>query len=126
MARETDIITADGLTLYQTIRRSSDGEYYNGASFEVFNAGHWTSYATALNKTVLSSGLLADYAANFPTLAAGQYQVEIYRQAGGSPALGDGPPRWVSIIAWNGAAEVTVQNVITSNPAIVRNVSIAS
>ena len=109
--RETDLTTSDGLTLYQTIRRQSDGQYWTGSVFEAFNAAHWTSYAQALAKLVISAGTQANYHADFPALAAGTYLTDVFVQAGSSPAVTDGPPRWTGEIEWDGSAEIVLSRI---------------
>jgi hypothetical protein len=132
MARETDILTVDGLVLYQTIRRAGDGFYWTGSAFEVFNSGHWASYALPLTKAVLSANVQADYHADFPVVPAGVYVVDLYVRADGSAAVTDGPPRYSGKMSWAGTAEVLVPAtdssgfVTTANPAIIRSVTIVA
>lgn len=110
MSREIDLTTSDGLTLYAVIHRKRDGQYWTGTgtAFEARNNAHWATpgYCVALNKDVISAGVQANYSADFPALPADAYAVEIYTQAGGSPAPSDGVPRWEGSIEWDGTAEI--------------------
>ncbi len=114
MSRETNINTVDGLALYQTIQRAADGFYWTGSVFEAYNASHWPIYAFALTKVVLVANVEAEYYANFPSVAAGLYRINVYAQVGGSPANTDGPPRYQGDLEWNGSAELNFVNLSTT------------
>jgi len=111
MSRETNITTADGLTLYQTIEQQSTGQYWNGAAFEPFAAAHWHNYALSLTKTVLSANVQANYSLDFPAAiaTAGSYQVNVYIQCGSAAAPTDGPPQWAAQIDWTGTGESSAE-----------------
>lgn len=112
MANETNIITADQLTLYQLVRRASDGHYYNGSGFEAFNVSHWSTYVTPLTRVTLVANISAMYSGSFPVVAAGLYYVDVYVQAGESPVASDSPPRWEGQMPWGGTSEVSVTSLL--------------
>jgi len=94
----------NGSTWYAVIVRASDGYWLNGSTFEDPVVANWTSYARALTQKSTTGAYYGD----FPAIAAGLYDVVIYRQAGGSPAASDGPPVAVPTIDWKGSSEATL------------------
>lgn len=114
--RETDITTLDGLTLYQTVRNSL-GQYWTGTVFENRNASNWSEYAESLTKSVISANVQANYSANFPSLPAGTYRVDVYVQSGGSPAITDGAPRWSGQVFWNGNTDTGAADTHYAGPS---------
>ena len=89
----------EGATLYAIIRRLSDGAVYSAAdlAFETWSDGNIGNYDIPLNDQDGNH-----YSTDFPTgIAAGQYKVDIFLQAGGSPADGDWSPShgWIN---WGG------------------------
>lgn len=78
-----------GVTIYANRRNKLNGQVWNGAAFEVYNAAHWATYAIALTEQA-GSGY---YTAAAPAGTAGFFVSDaFYQQAGGSPATSDGPP----------------------------------
>jgi hypothetical protein len=83
---------ATGSTLYAVIRTAT-GTVWNTAgtpNFEARTVANWTDYDVALAETPASSYF---YVGTFPPIAgnmvAGWYWVDVYLQAGASPAIGD-------------------------------------
>lgn len=114
MANEITLGYTTGATLYAVVT-SSTGSYWNGTAFEGFVAGHWSTYAIALAEASGSG----QYFGNFPAAGGGAYTVEIYAQAGGSPATTDGPPIATGQMQWNGTAEVPLSSLATFTAAQV-------
>jgi len=84
--------TATGETLYFTIRNTAR-QMWNTAgtpAFETLTVANWTDYDIAMSESPASSYL---YAGDFPAVSgnmvAGLYWVDIYKRAGGSPAISD-------------------------------------
>lgn len=84
MANEILAAEASGLTCYALILNTV-GQIYNGAAFEAYAAGNWSTYARTLTERT-STG---QYLATMPALPAGAYRIAVYLQAGASPAIGD-------------------------------------
>jgi len=100
------------VTLYATVRNAG-GQYYNGAAFENFTLANWANYAIAMAETPAGGYL---YLGNFPALAAGNYQVDVYQRAGAAAAVGD------TILAggsynWSGTAEICLDASVSSRLA---------
>jgi hypothetical protein len=74
---------ATGVTLY-AIRRNAAGQIWNGSSYVTQVNASWATYAIALTETPAGGYLYLADAAD----AAGD-AVEIYRQAGATPAITD-------------------------------------
>lgn len=119
MAKEISLGYSPSANLYAIVKTAT-GQYANGSTPEAFNAANWGSYAVALAEYATATG---QYSANFPALPAGAYRVEVYARAGGSPALGDGPPAFEGSIQWDGAAEVTLASRSTFAGGTVSGVS---
>lgn len=100
MADKIAFAYTTGLTFY-AILRTSAGTFVNGTTPEAYNASHRTNYALSVPEITASSG---QYAVSFPSLTAGFYVVDIYRQAGGSPAASDAPPLFTGDYNWSGTA----------------------
>lgn len=84
--------SATGETLYATIRKPS-GTYWNTAgtpNFETLTVANWGDYDVALSESPASSYF---YVGTFPAVSgnmvAGWYWVDVFKRAGGSPAIGD-------------------------------------
>jgi hypothetical protein len=104
-----------GLTVYAQIV-NTDGQWWNGATFEDFNGANYLTYSIALTEQG-SSGV---YTATFPALItdAGLYDLFFYRQSGGAPAQGDtivGTGR----MSWDGTAEVENPDPPNSQPVLI-------
>lgn len=102
MSHEIGLAWTPGATLYAIVRTAT-GRYALGTTPEAFDAAHWASYAIALAELATGSG---QYAGDFPALPAGIYAVDVYAQAGSSPAPSDGPPLATGQMQWGGTAEV--------------------
>lgn len=85
MAREIRGTSPSG-TLYARIMNPS-GLWWNGSSFEAYNASNYSDYDIAMTE----QGASGVYVADFPTAitSSGTYEYYVHRQAGGSPAEGD-------------------------------------
>lgn len=84
--------SATGETLYATIR-STARQMWNTAgtpNFETLTVVNWTDYDIALSETPASSYF---YVGTFPAISgnmvAGWYWVDVFEQAGASPAISD-------------------------------------
>jgi len=86
-------------TLY-TRAFNSSGQVWNGSSFEDWVDGNVGNYDISL--TDKSSG---QYIGDFPTTAAGRFKVNVYLQAGGSPAITDTVVGTGEIL-WDGTSEI--------------------
>jgi hypothetical protein len=78
---------ATGGTLYAVLRTPA-GLYWAAPDWEALATAHWANYAIPLTETP-SGGY--HYFASFPAVVAGWYWVDLYDQAGGSPAIADTP-----------------------------------
>lgn len=85
MAREIRGTSPSG-TLYARII-SPTGLWWDGTTFEAYDAGSYTDYDVAMTE----QGASGVYVADFPTgiTTGGTYEYFVHRQAGGSPAEGD-------------------------------------
>lgn len=104
-----------GLTVYAQIV-NTDGERWNGSTFEAYNAANYALYNTALTE----QGASGVYTATFPAgiTDAGLYNLFFYRQLGGSPAEGEtivGTAR----MNWDGTAEVEDASPPNSSPSLI-------
>lgn len=93
---------ASGLTMYVHLW-NTNGQIYNGTSFETYLTANIGNYDIPCTELGTASKY---YAANMPSVSAGQYQVWVRAQAGGSPAESDSTnnvPFWIS---WDGNAMV--------------------
>lgn len=103
-----------GLTLYAHIV-NTDGERWNGATFEAYNAANYANYDTALTE----QGASGVYSATFPaTIEAGTYNFIFYRQTGGSPAEGD-LIAGAGSINWDGTEEVADETPENTQPVLL-------
>lgn len=76
--------TTSGLNLY-AIFRDSNGDHWNGSTFENFTGGNYGNYDVALSEW----GTTASYRVAVPAFAAGRYSYKICQRAGASPAQSD-------------------------------------
>ena len=85
MANDIRGVSPSG-TLYARVMNSA-GRWWNGASFEVYSAGNYSTYDIAMTE----QGDSGVYVADFPTgiTQGGTYEYYIHLQDGGSPAEGD-------------------------------------
>ena len=77
-----EVQAQNGLTLYAVFRNAA-GQYWNGSSFEAFNASNWATYDVA-GTEVASANLY-----QWTSTPAGALIVEVRSQIGGSPAAND-------------------------------------
>jgi hypothetical protein len=88
-----------GWTVY--FQYSSDGQLYNGATFEDALASRWGTYANLGTERDLAGGGTGLYLATFPALPSGPYGVSAFRRLGASPALND-PCLGGANVGWDG------------------------
>lgn len=122
MAGELHFGYVHGMALYAIILDAL-GRYWNHtlAAFETFNQANWTAYAVPLGE--LGTGATGQYGGDFPpAIGPGVYAVELYVQAGGGPALGDGPPVGGGRIEWDGGAEIALAELVQV-PALFGTIS---
>jgi hypothetical protein len=113
MANELTLSYQGGGTLYAIIRRQSDGYAWNGTAFEVWSDANVATYDVSL--TSLGGDL---YAADFPSaIAAGDYRIYFYEQAGASPAITDLILRSIAR-HWDGAALASESDITLSSYAL--------
>jgi hypothetical protein len=102
MANEIYTTWPEGATLYAIIRELLTGNVYNNVSgaFEAWSDGSIGSYDIPLTDYDGNH-----YSATFPaTIPEGLYKVDIFLQAGGSPADGDWSPS-SGFMNWDGQQE---------------------
>lgn len=102
MSNEIKFAFDKGSTLYARVFNDT-GQVWNTSdtpAFEDWADGSVTDYDTSL--TDKSSG---QYIGNFPTTAAGRFKVNIYDQAGGSPATDDDVVGTGEML-WGGTSEI--------------------
>jgi len=87
MAQPITALYTTGQHLYAVLI-SPSGTWWNGATFEAYNSGHWSTYAVPLTEYTGSGVYSATYPVSSPTVLTTDV---IYLQAGGSPTLGDTP-----------------------------------
>src|SRR4051812_8943838 len=85
MAAEIRAHYLTGKTLYAVVLRASDGQVWNGSSFESLLTANWSTYAV----TMTEQSTTGFYYGTFPVVAVGLYDVWIYWRSGGSPATTD-------------------------------------
>ena len=79
--------SATGENLYFTVR-SLACTYWNGSSLETLVVAYWANYDIALSESPASSYFFTgDWPSGLST--AGWYWLDIFKRAGGSPAIGD-------------------------------------
>jgi hypothetical protein len=91
-------------TYYYVLIRNADNFYYNGTTFEAYNAAN---YATQYARQVAAPNAQGDYVKDFPGVAAGNYDVKIRQRVGGAAAETD-PPVILGAqnIPWSGTAAI--------------------
>lgn len=101
-------------TLYARIINPA-GLWWNGATFEAYNAANWATYAIAMTQDG-ASGL---YFATMPALitTAGSYDYFVYQQGGASPAESDLLVT-TGKVEWTGSAVVVPSNSATLDTAV--------
>lgn len=119
MANEIRHNTKTSVTLY-ACRFQPNGDVFltNGASDEVWGTGgnNADDYNVTMTETTIGSS--RHYEGDFDAsgnIAAGVYQVTVYRQAGGAPADTD-KPQAQGEIYWNGTSEETLQTILDKLP----------
>ncbi len=81
--------SATGSTVYATVRSSAGRTYWNGSALETLTVANWGNYDIAMPETPASSYFyVGDWPAALTTV--GWYYVDVYLQAGASPAISDG------------------------------------
>lgn len=108
MAKELQGESDIGATCYFLLRNSV-GAIWNGSAFETYAAANYANYDIAATEQG-SSGL---FTADMPAVAAGTYNVQLKRQAGGSPAESDKTAADGTIM-WDGTAIVTHDKLFTT------------
>jgi len=96
--------SATGATLYATIR-SAAGQYWNGSAFEDMQVANWGDYDIPLSESPAGG---YRYVGTFPgDIGEGQYELDVYLQAGGSAAIDD-VLLASAAFAWDGSAEASI------------------
>jgi hypothetical protein len=116
MANEIYVNYSSGNTLYAVIRNRQGGVWY--PSGQVFEAWGTSGRDADDYDIALTDKGGARYTGNFPTAitAAGEYGIQVFLQAGGSPANGDELVASRQIV-WSGKAEITAEKLL-ANKAI--------
>lgn len=104
-ARELDASS----TYYYLLYRNSDNTIYDGTTFVTYNAAN---YASLYARQAAAPNAQNDYVKDFPALAAGDYDVKIRQQIGGSAVETD-TPIGSQNIPWNGSA--AIDNIVLAN-----------
>ena len=96
-----------GDTLYAVIT-SAARTVWNGSAFVSFVVANWATYDVAMAESPASS---YRYIATMPAgiTASGDYKIEVYEQAGGSPAITD-TLLATYVLHWTGAAMFDLQS----------------
>lgn len=93
--------------LYALVYRQSDGYIYDVGDTAFEAVGTWNdARADECDIAMSSSGFGDMHFADFPSVAAGTYLVEIRERLGASPDTDD-PPVAQGILFWDGSAEIT-------------------
>jgi len=92
--------TATSATLYATIRNAA-GNYWNGSAFVTPSTASWATFSITMTETHYR------YMGTFPAgiTTAGLYQLEVFSQVGGSPAITDTLLARQTIL-WDGSAKI--------------------
>lgn len=126
MAKEIQVISANGDTLYAVIFNSAGNVYsVSGDIFEAWNNANILQYAISMSEQG-SSGI---FMANFPTapgVVAGLYSVIAKRQIGGSPAVAD-PGAGAGNIDWLGSKDFSLSiDIVSADISEIKNDSSAA
>jgi hypothetical protein len=109
MANEIWHSYANSSTLYALIYRDSDKYIYVTGSSTFEAVGTWNN--TRAGQCAIAMTATGDmFFANFPTVAAGTYNVEVRLQSGGSPAALDFPIAQGQMI-WDGTTEILISEI---------------
>lgn len=102
MDTKYDANLSPGLTVYSRIKHPTNGKWWNGTSFETYNAAHWSQYALAMTE----DGASGVYSRDFPAgiTDAGSYPYFVYVQQGASPSESDAPAVNTGTVQWNGSS----------------------
>lgn len=114
MANEIQIIHDDAAETIYAIVRNMDGQFLAGATPETFESANWATYDIALAQVDASSpppSGNAAYQGSFPALDAGFYWLDVYLQAGASPAQTDARLQ-SALYYWDGASLVPSEDWI--------------
>ncbi len=114
MANEIQIIHDDVAETIYAIVRNMAGQFLAAATAEAFESANWATYDIALAQVDVTSPPASGNAAlqgTFPALAAGFYWLDIYIQAGGSPAQTDAHLRSV-LYYWDETSLVPAEDWI--------------
>lgn len=120
MANELNIASTTLQTWYAIVTQG--GSFANGTSLEAFSAGHWTNYAV----TLADNNTIGRYLGSMPLVTAGLYQVNYYRQAGGSPATSDAPAIVTEEFQWTGTVKTVPGTTVIDNATTVRHTIVDS
>lgn len=104
MSNEIQIIHDDAAETVYAVVRNMAGQFCAAATPETFESANWATYDIALAQVDASSPPAsgnAAYQGTFPAAAAGFYWLDIYVQAGVSPAQTDWPVRSI-LYYWDG------------------------
>ena len=87
MANKLTLLAEPNITAYALIF-NGDGQVWNGAAFETYNAANIGNYDVPFSQQGTGSGV---YTATFPAAitTSGEYHVAAHQQAGGSPDSSD-------------------------------------
>ena len=104
MANEIKLDYLPSKTVYVAVQNMV-GQFYNGATFENFNAANWATYVLAAAEIVAGAGF---YKRDFPATGtpAGRYVVTALQQLGASPAVSD-LHFGANTLDWTGATEMS-------------------
>jgi hypothetical protein len=89
-----------GRTLYAHFVSANLGTIWNGAALETITSANWDNYDVAATEI----GTAYWYQATIPALAAGDYEVRFYRQAGAAVAIATDIYLGSKFFQWDGSA----------------------
>jgi hypothetical protein len=111
----------NGETLYALVYRPSDGAIYDVGDTAFEAVGTWND-ARADECDIQMTAYGDMHLADFPSVAAGTYLVEIRNQAGASPDAEDDYIISHGIIVWDGSAEILASDLSDDIAVIDANV----
>lgn len=115
--------TETGVTLYATIR-SKTGTQWNTAgtpNFEAVTAANWADYDVALAETTGNYFYVGTFPAIAGNMVAGWYWVDVFKRAGGTPAITDALQGTIigywdgtNLLPWAGKTQEVANDAITA------------
>jgi hypothetical protein len=108
-----------GKTIYARICRGTDGQIWNGNSWESAIVANVTAYAVPMTELDLTSGGTGLYRGDLPVgikTAVGFYNVGYFLQSGAIPSFSIDPLISQQVIDWNGANDSAISTLFLVLP----------